>query len=73
MFDMCTNFIGVFYLSFVALQPEDVVKFFEPVFNQAKDLSVAYEGQEHTRVPFVTVCSIQTHCPRTCMLMQCSL
>ena len=44
------------YLS-LALQPEDVLNFFEPVFHQAQELMAAYEGQqEYLKVPFVTVC-----------------
>ena len=41
---------------YVALKPEDVIGFLEPVFKQARDLTAAYEGQEKSRTPFVSVC-----------------
>ena len=48
--------IPIYYYLSLALQPEDVFNFFEPVFHQAEELMTAYEGQEHLKVPFVTVC-----------------
>ena len=42
-----------------ALQPSDITSFFEPIFEQAKDLRKAYSRfSTQTRVPFITVSNL---------------
>ena len=46
----------MFEYSFSALQPSDVTTFFEPIFQQAKELRKAYSRfSSLTKVPFITV------------------
>lgn len=42
----------------VALHPSDITAFFEPIFEQAKELRKAYSRfSAQTKVPFITVSS----------------
>lgn len=38
-----------------AVQPSDIIAFFDPIFKQARDLSEAYDDVKMSRKPFVAV------------------
>lgn len=51
--DLC---IYLHFISFIALHPSDITAFFEPIFEQAKELRKAYSRfSSQMKVPFITV------------------
>lgn len=53
-----------FFLLCPALEPSQIVSFFEPVFEKAKELEKAYERfTDQTKVPFITVSPLSLSLP----------